>query len=1090
MGDKEIEIKLQFLDEAEDYLNTLETTLLGVSERGLSLEAANAALRAAHSIKGGAALMGYGQLSELAHRLEESFKVLRVQDEAIPPDLEQLLLAAVDGVRQVIACDRTQSVPEPDWLATQVLPLFEQLHEQVGEADPEDASVMLSSDDSQDIIPVLFETEVEGCLVRLEAAIQAQSPQLKEEVDILAQELGGLGEMLQLSDFYQLCQSVGVAIQTASPEQISEVAQQSLSHWRQAQRSILEPESGPMPTGLIGLSFDIPVIEPKPLFSELEALSALDDESLDTAEAADEQLDGVSVFDAANYSTDDALLGEGFADFADGSDPTMPLNGQFSAEQNGNTDTLLPNADTAGSNGTPDTAADDIPTSATEVSPTVRLETTDFDAVAAVFEQLDEPAPTTGQTEFRFSQTPAVDLPEEEDQDTTVRVSVRQLNALNDYFGELTIERHQLDAEAKRLRSLAALLQQRLQTLSTVNSELRDVYDKTATDTTAGTGSPSRFLLPPSHASDPSPVQSSASMTVSSSQQSSGQSQPLVSETDLAVSKRNFDALEFDRYNAHHISFRDMIETVVQLQEVADDIELSVDTTEQTARNLQRTSRQLQRKLNQLRMRPLSDITDRFPRALRELSLEYGKAVSLVVEGDSTLIDRNILESLNDPLMHLLRNAFDHGIEPPADRAAQGKPEQGTITIRAQHRSNRTLITLSDNGSGINLARIRDCARDMGLDETLLNSASEAELLSLIFEPGFSTASEVTTLSGRGVGMDVVRNNLKQIRGDISVSTQAGEGTTFTISVPYTLSVTRVLLTESNRMPLAFPTDNIDGVTVLPPEVCYEQDGLEMFTWNNQPARRINLSSWLAFNCPRQIDGLDSTPNITVPSVLVFKYNDQLIGLQIDRSWGEQEVAVRRVQGNISLPAGFSNCTILGDGQVVPLVNVPDLVRWILSCEGSNVNSAASLYSNPLITGDLSQLQPGLPGQAQATVLVIDDSVNVRRLLALTLEKQGYRVAQAKDGLDALEKLESGLEVQAVVCDIEMPRLDGYGFLARLRANQTYGQLPVTMLTSRTSEKHRQLAMKLGADAYFSKPYQEQALLKTLENAVRPTVVA
>lgn len=1058
MVDKEIEIKLQFLDEAEDYLNTLESTLLGVSERGLALEAANAALRAAHSIKGGAALMGYGLMSELAHRLEESLKVLRAQqDEAVSPDLERLLLGAVDGVRQVIGCDRSHADPDPTWLETQVMPLFDQLHEQLGEADPEDAGAMFSSDDSQNIIPVLFETEVEGCLVRLESALQTQSPQLKEEVDILAQELGGLGEMLQLSSFHQLCRSVGAAIQVATPGQVNEVAQAALNYWRQAQRSILEPATGPMPTQLQGLSFAVPVLEPMPVFSELDELPT---------DIDDELPEGDSLVDLA----DDGFSGDGFVDFVHGTDlgePPQPL-AEASFAQEGITD--------------PDSPA------VGEVTPTVRLENTDFDAVAAVFEQFDPPeldpseldpsetatsetetsktgpaaAPPPGQTEFRFSQSPTMELPED-DQDATVRVSVRKLNALNDYFGELTIERHQLESEAKRLRALSTLLQQRLKTLNSVNGELREAYDKTATDVGLSMGDSPALLLPAAS--------------------------PPVETGTTAITSRNFDTLEFDRYNAHHISFRDMMENVVQLQEVADDIELSVDTTEQTARNLQRTSRQLQRNLNQLRMRPLSDITARFPRALRELSLEYGKSVELVVEGETTLIDRNILEALNDPLMHLLRNAFDHGVELPAERTAQGKPAQGKITIRAQHRSNRTLITLSDDGSGINLMRIRDRARAMGLDETLLDTASEADLLSLIFEPGFSTASEVTALSGRGVGMDVVRNNLKQLRGDISVSTQAGQGTTFSISVPYTLSVTRVLLAESNRMPLAFPTDNVEGVTVLTPEVCYEQDGVEMFTWNQQPVRRIQLSRWLAFNCPRQIDGLDGTPNITVPSVLVFSYNNQLFGLQIDRSWGEQEVAVRRVQGNLSLPAGFSNCTILGDGQVVPLVNVPDLVRWILSCEGSNIHSAASLYTNPLMTGDLSQLQPGLPGQEQATVLVIDDSVNVRRLLALTLEKQGYRVAQAKDGLDALEKLESGLDVHAVVCDIEMPRLDGYGFLARLRANQTYGQLPVTMLTSRTSEKHRQLAMKLGADAYFSKPYQEQALLTTLENAVRPAMV-
>ena len=1069
---KEIEIKLQFLDEAEDYLNTLESTVLGVSERGLVPEAANAALRAAHSIKGGAALMGYGQMSELAHRLEESFKVLKAQPEStVSADLERLLLSAVDGVRQVIGCDRAQVEPDPHWMATQILPIFEQLHEQLGEADPEDAAVMLSSDDNQDIIPVLFETEVEGCLVRLETALQTQNPQLREEVDILSQELGGLGEMLQLSDFSQLCQSVGTAIQVAQPEQVQEVAQQALDHWRQAQRSILEPTSATIPTQLTGLSFDVPTIEPIVPLGELDDLPNMDDELLDDDSLIDMTGEvGDAEFIATQVSDDLVVVVHGTKN----EEPTMPLGDPFDQEPLAVTSEQSTDGSASG-NGTPDNGMpDNGPLRAsthTTIAPTIRLENTDFDAVAAVFEQLDEPASKPPErTEFRFSQTPNIELPDD-DEDATVRVSVRKLNALNDYFGELTIERHQLESEAKRLRTLASLLQQRLQTLNDVNSELRDVYDKTATEPIPGKNGLSSLLLP-------------ASSVITAASQGNASDTSLATY-DPATSTGNFDALEFDRYNAHHLSFRDMMENMVQLQEVADDIELSVDTTEQTARNLQRTARQLQRNLNQLRMRPLSDITNRFPRALRELALEYGKSVQLVVEGDTTLIDRNILESLNDPMMHLLRNAFDHGIEQPAERLQQNKPEQGTITIRAQHRSNRTLITLSDDGNGINLNRIRDRARAMGLDEALLNSASEADLLSLIFEPGFSTANAVTTLSGRGVGMDVVRNNLKQIRGDIGVSTQAGEGTTFTISVPYTLSVTRVLLAEANRMPLAFPTDNIEGVTVLSPDMCYEQDGLEMFTWNQQPVRRINLSSWLAFNCPRQIDGLDSTPNITVPSVLIFNYNSQLVALQIDRSWGEQEVAVRRVQGGIALPAGFSNCTILGDGQVVTLVNVPDLIRWILSCEGSNIHSAASLYANPLMSGDLSQLQPIQSRQVQATVLVIDDSVNVRRLLALTLEKQGYRVAQAKDGLDALEKLDSGLDVQAVVCDIEMPRLDGYGFLARLRANQVYGQLPVTMLTSRSSDKHRQLAMKLGADAYFSKPYQEQVLLKTLENAVR-----
>ena len=226
------------------------------------------------------------------------------------------------------------------------------------------------------------------------------------------------------------------------------------------------------------------------------------------------------------------------------------------------------------------------------------------------------------------------------------------------------------------------------------------------------------------------------------------------------------------------------------------------------------------------------------------------------------------------------------------------------------------------------------------------------------------------------------------------------------------------------------------------------------------------------------------SPNVAVPTVLVFRYNDQLFGLQIDRSWGEQEVALRRVEGDIPMPAGFNNCTIFGDGQVVPLLNAPEFVRWVLSCEGSNVKEASVLYSNPLLSGKLSDLQPKTPKVTQPTIMVVDDSVNVRRLLALTLEKQGYRVTQAKDGLDALEKLDAGLDINAIVCDIEMPRLDGYGFLAKLRSHERCSKIPITMLTSRTGDKHRQLAMKLGATAYFSKPYREQLLLDTLANAV------
>lgn len=1046
--DKELEIKLQFLDEADEYLQTLDGALLDLAHKGVLQDDINAALRASHSIKGGAAMMGYTLLSELAHRLEDSLKVLKIQRDGLVIDdnLERLLLLAVDALRQVIQCDRTQNGPDDTWLSDTAMPVFDQLHEILGEADPEDANLLLSSDENQDIIPVLFSTEVEGCLARLETAIASNTPQLREEVSILAQELGGLGEMLQLASFYELCTSVERSIQSAADStQVMEVAQAALNEWRQSQRLILAGQVEQMPVTLSELSFDVSMA---PSDSAKELLPTGD--SVWTDMSAVEQLpddDWASILAQAESTPVEQDI---FAHSADISQFTDVIDDELAQPTEQAAETLL-----------------SAEQESLDVTQPVR-------PMAESDELTSDQTTAAAQTEFHFSSKSSAEAKTtaSADQDTTVRVSVRQLNELNDYFGDLTIERHRLDSEVKRLRTLVKLLHERLRSLEESEEELRDAYDKTASDNS--------LMLPAARGRNGATVGST--LTLSERFSNGG-----VLSGSPSANASGFDSLEMDRYDERHLPFRDMMETAVRLREVADDIEISVDTAEQSSRNLQRTTRQLQRNLNQLRMRPLSDITNRFPRALRELSLEFGKPVELKVEGDKTLVDRNILESLNDPLMHILRNAFDHGIETPDKRKAAGKSEQGTITIQAQQRSSRTIITIRDDGQGIPLDKIRARAQEMGLDESLLATASETDLLSLIFEPGFSTASQVTTLSGRGVGMDVVRNNLEEIRGDISVATQAGQGSTFTISVPYTLSVTRVLLAESNRLPMAIPTDNLQEITIVAEDEIYKDGDREMFSRNGQPIRLIRMSKWLAFNCARHIESLEMSPNVVIPTVLIFRYNEQAFGLQIDRSWGEQEVALRRVEGDVPMPTGFNNCTIFGDGQVVPLLNAPEFIRWVLSCEGSNIREASVLYGNPLLSGKLSDLQPATAsaGQQQpATILVVDDSVNVRRLLALTLEKQGYRVTQAKDGLDALEKLDAGLTINAIVCDIEMPRLDGYGFLAKLRSHEHCSHIPITMLTSRTGDKHRQLAMKLGANAYFSKPYREKMLLDTLANAV------
>ncbi|MEA5593136.1 hybrid sensor histidine kinase/response regulator [Rivularia sp. UHCC 0363] len=1004
--DKEFEIQMQFLEEASDYLNTIEGVLLEIdtSDR-IDLEKINSALRAAHSIKGGAAMMGFRSLSDLAHRLEDSFKVLKTRKSSLQVDtqLQSLLLSGVDWLRQIVELHSESHELDEQWLASFCYPVFEELHERLGDPSPEDASSMLSPEDGQDIIPLLFETEVEGCLQRLESVLaDREQPCLKEEVAIMAAELAGLGEMLQLQAFSGFCESVSSLLEIVPQEQVEEIARAALAGWRRSQALVLTSQIESLPTHL-----ELGEIE--------QAESITDVVEADFTQPAEVEEAGVIeeielVEDTENWLVDDVIT----ADFE-------ALEAAFAQES----------------------------------------AVSEFDEVEVHTLETTQEIPAVNQPFVERKPEP-VAARSSEPLENTVRVPSKQLEEINDLFGELIIQRNGLNLQMERLRKLVRNLSQRVQVLDRENQRLRTSYDKIATQATVPYPVPSLALIP-------------------------GEGTNIDrNEYESDSINNGFDALEMDRYSEMSLLSQEVMETIVMVQEVTTDVQIGLDDTDNISRKLNKTSKQLQRKLTQVRMRPLADLTDRFPRALRDLCVEYGKNAQLKIEGASILIERRILEALNDPLMHLLRNAFDHGIEDPITRKKQGKSEQGLIEIKAINRSNRTVITMSDDGNGISLDKIRERAIAMGLDESLINQATDEEILSLIFEPGFTTSDQVTALSGRGVGMDVVRNNLKQVRGDIKVDTVPQVGTTFTLSMPFTLSVSRVLLVESSRMLLAFPTDVVEEIFLLDEEQVVSVGGGEVLNWQGNTLPLIGLADYLQFNCPRYNNpDLETPPAINASSVLIVKNSNQLVAIQIDRCWGEMEVAIRRVEGDIPLPAGFNNCTILGDGRVVALVNAGELLYWIAANERTPKNN--QLPSTKLKTAFLNQTEEQTVEhvtKGKGTILIVDDSINVRRFLALTLEKGGYQVEQAKDGQDALEKLQSGLSVQAVICDIEMPRVDGYGFLGRVKSNDDFKNIPVAMLTSRSSDKHRQLAMQLGARAYFSKPYNEQELLRTLDDII------
>jgi chemosensory pili system protein ChpA (sensor histidine kinase/response regulator) len=992
--DKERQVRLQFLEEAQEYLNNMESGLLGLGTGKVNPQQIDGVLRAAHSIKGGAAMMGFQQLSHLAHRLEDFFKVLKIgKSDAVSDRLESLLLSGVDCLRKIVAFNRQQQAIDEQWLNQEVNPLFEQLHDILGDPQPEDAAALLSAELGEDMSTLIFETEVEELLQKLETSLSnSATANISEELFLAAQELSGLGEMLDLPAFANLCQSV-IEYLAEAPEEVEAIAVAAVQEWRRSQALVLIGQTDILP----------------------EQINLENEDSF--------------------FSEDPGMLSEDFVNIDE--IPSTSLISSIFNGKNVEEETLDLFA-----------SLEDIATSLTEgeVPAEISLPKVAFSNVG--YPQTQTYNTTTGNSEL--TETSELSASVSTAQEKTIRVSLQQLEQLSDLFGEVIIERNGLGLRIKNLRHLIILLSQRIKTLEQSNLGLRIAYDRVATEVMAVNTNTSSLAT--------------ATKSLSPNQH------------------QDFDSLEMDRYSDIHLLSQEVMETVVQIQEVTKDIELNLDDTEKNARELNRTSKKMQTVITQVRMRPLSDLIGHFPRALRDMELQYGKKVNLKVRGGGTLLDRSILEALNEPLMHLFRNSFDHGIEDPATRRAMGKPERGLITISASYRGNYTFITMSDDGKGINLNKIKAKAREIGVNAADLEQAKEEDLLELIFEPGFSTAAQVTDLSGRGVGMDVVRTNIEQIDGKIHVETKENIGTTFTIIVPFTLSIVRVLLVESNGMFLAIPTNLVEEMLVLAPDMVRQVAGQEVLKWEDLMVRLVRLNECLQFPSNYYDSGtdLEDNPTIDQPTVLMIAQGNDLVGLVVERYWQEQEVTIRQVEGNIPLPPGFSGCTILGDGRVVPLLDAIALLSWLDNeSTTTTANFKPSLYS-PLSTPESDRQTPIAPISQKKTIMVVDDSINVRRFLALTLEKANYRVEQAKDGQDALEKINAGLTVQAVICDIEMPRLDGYGFLSRAKSIPQHKNLPIIMLTSRSGDKHRQLAMSLGATGYFSKPFKEQELLSTL----------
>jgi chemosensory pili system protein ChpA (sensor histidine kinase/response regulator) len=612
---------------------------------------------------------------------------------------------------------------------------------------------------------------------------------------------------------------------------------------------------------------------------------------------------------------------------------------------------------------------------------------------------------------------------------SAVRVRSQLLDRLVSHAGEVSITRSRIEADVQQLKTSLGDLTENLERL---RRQLRDIELQAETQIT------SRM------------------------------------EAAKATSQ-SFDPLEMDRFTRFQELTRMMAESVNDVATVQRALQRTLQSTEDELAAQARLTRDLQDDLLRTRMVEFEGMSERLYRLVRQAAKETGKQVRLDIVGGAIEIDRGVLDRMTGAFEHLLRNSVTHGVESPAARAAASKDPTGSIVITVTQEGNEVSVEFRDDGAGLNLPRIRDKGRTMGLIGADANP-SDAELTNLIFTPGFSTADAVTGLAGRGVGMDVVRADVNAMGGRIETATAAGRGTSFRLVLPLTTAVTQVVMLRCGEFKVAVPSTLVEIVKRSPQT--------ELQTAYATSAFRIDDRSlpffWLGALLQASARGAPAT---RAQPVVIIRSAAQRIALHVDEVLGNQEVVVKNLGPQLVRLPGLAGMTLLPSGEPALIYNPVALATLYGESAWAMTRAAMAAPDVPVV--EKAQSSEALP----PLVLVVDDSLTVRRVTQRLLQREGYRVTLAKDGLEGLEKL--GEERPAVLLsDIEMPRMDGFDLVRNLRADAKLADLPVIMITSRIAQKHKDYAAELGVDHYLGKPYAEEDLLSLVARYAKATAAS
>ncbi|BAU64501.1 CheA signal transduction histidine kinase [Stanieria sp. NIES-3757] len=1112
---------LYFLEEAPALLETIEEEIFALNSDSLDAKTrplrVNTLMRATHTLKGGAANVGLETIKNVAHSMEDVFKALYNPDLIIDAEIKKLLYESYECLCIPLTAEFSKTSIDRTEILDRTATVFAQLQEKFGDYLIDQDAFPTSAELGLDVVESFFQAVIPERIQELSIALATANPQhIAEALQSQAEIFLGLAESLELPGFGEIAKTILAAIQQY-PERAEEIAQSAIANLRQAQQQVLngdrarggEPSEALLQLLDPSVSEELETIGPNDsnqvlTNSELEELWLTPSQEIDNCEQ-DEPFIDVDVAEAddswgesIDYSeTDPELL------TTQVTTPSSELITEPSSLEEDNSSELLSEIWGEEIVSEPQSINDNLsqtdeinqqetqPQIGEEIiAPQSQQPELEQSLVEEIVNNQEEKfiAQVTVESHLNQSETIEVDSKSNlslANQPTTiakigntnkqsfssktlnnqtVRVNLESLEKLNDLIGELLINQNQNVSKDEEIYHAIQNLIEQINHNEQIINQLIALADE---------------------------------ISLSEQQQKILQELPekltqITNQSNLLIKSSQ----KVERDKQLNQLLQQATDSNSQLARIADHLK---NFNKQSRTNVQKQQRMLLNMRDELietRMSPLGRIFNRFPRLIEQLSTSYDKQVDLKISGSHVLVDKAVEEKLYDPLLHIIRNAFDHGIESPATRSQNGKSPKGTIELRGYYQGNQTIIEVKDDGQGLNLEKIKQ----RGIERKLItpqqaNSSVPSQLLELLFEPGFSTADRVSDLSGRGVGLDVVRSQIEAINGAIAIESTPNLGTIFALQIPLTLTIAKLMLTQANGMTYALLIDSIERIVIPTSNQVKIFEGQKVLHWehdhNNEIIPVRKLASLMEY-CRTTPSVADSSPENEHKPILLLHRQGGLLGLEVDRVLGEQELVIRPLGSAIAPPRYVYGCSILKDSNLTLVIDGAALHReFEYRSLSLNQRSFLGTHTQPALPPESEPFQPLLESTlgdslsnsantVSQTLLVVDDSSSLRQTIAMSLQKISNQVIQAENGLKALEKLHQSGEIGLVVCDLEMPFMNGFQFLKAIRQNNNFSNTPVIILTSRDSEKHRKLALELGAAAYLIKPYREEELLNTI----------